>query len=151
MTFTQRDLKWAKHYSVNPIGMIGIRRVYETIQRFVGMDEEDIINSTIETAFHYSYTKPPRYSYEEIPYALITLLNGLISKNGSIENFIRHPESEHRFILGFIKSRYQPKDFLFPGVVIPRWAKRGDDEQSAAKKKAHGGYKVEVIDYQEEN
>ena len=135
--FSDATREKARKYSVNPCGMIGIEKVYETIQRFAGLTRYDIANAITETSFTYALDKPPRYSYKHLPISLRDMLMSMIDKHGSIDSFIAKPNAEHIFILGFIKRQFQPADFLFPGVVTPKHQMRGDGEI--------GG--VEVHDY----
>jgi len=125
-TFQKEDIDLAKKYSVNPIGMIGILRVYETLSRFVGYSKIDVDASITEEVYHNSYKKPPKYTYYELPYEITIMVKSIISKWGNVENFLNSKNSKHNFILGFIKKRYQPKDFLFRGVLTFRYLMRGD-------------------------
>ena len=125
-TFQKEDMDLAKKYSVNQIGMVGILRVYETLGRFTGYSKSDVDASITEDAYHHSYTKPPKYTYDELPYEMTNMVKSIISKWGSVENFLNSENSKHSFILGFIKKRYQPRDFLFRGILTFRHLKRGE-------------------------
>lgn len=125
-TFQKEDMELAKKYSINPIGMVGILRVYETLSRFVGYTAQDVDNSIAEDAYHHSYTKPPKYTYTNLPYDLSKMVKSIIAKYGNVENFLNSDNSKHKFILGFIKHRYQPSNFLFKGILTFNHLMRGD-------------------------
>ena len=131
IVFHKRDIELAKQFSINPVGMVGIRRVYETIHRFTGFTEGDIDASIREISYVYDKNKAPNYSYEKIPEAMKSLLKGIIKKNGSIREFLNSKDSELVFIYGFIQRRWQPRDFLFTGVITFPEYRRGKDKDNS--------------------
>ena len=143
-TFQKEDIDLAIKYSINPIGMAGILRVYESLQRFVGMTSQDIDNIIVEDAFHHSYTKPPKYTYSDLPYELSNMVKGIILKSTNVENFLNEDGSKHKFILAFIKKRYQPYNFLFRGILTFNHLMRGEYTDNTK------GY-VTSVDYEMED
>lgn len=132
-TFDQKTLEYSKRYSVSPLGMTYIIEVYESLKRFIGMNTVDIYNCITEEYYAYDLSKPPKYHYEELPADLVKMLNGIIAKNETIERFFRTKDNEHRFILGFIKNKLQPKDYLFKGILTMRGHQRGENTDNTFK------------------
>lgn len=139
ISLTQKDITFAQKYSVNPLGMRGILEVYESLSRFIGLGIRELEYVVTEEAYHHNYTKAPKYTYSELPFDLSRMLRGIMDRYGSVESYLREPNSEHNFIQVFIKNRYQPKDFLFEGVLTPRHMKRGEFTDNT--------FTVEVTEY----
>ena len=92
-TISTQDAELARKYSINPYGIIGILRAFERLTSFTGFSLSDLQNAITETAYHHTYTKPPRYTYEELPHALKKMVGGIISKYGSVDAFLRLPDA----------------------------------------------------------
>jgi hypothetical protein len=132
-TFNKKTLDYSRRYSITPLGMTYILEVYESIKRFIGMDSVDIHNCITEEYYAYDLSKAPKYHYEELPADLVRMLNGIIAKNESIEKFFRNKDNEHKFIIGFIKNKLQPRDYLFRGVITNRGHQRGENTDNTFK------------------
>ena len=128
IAYSALDAEKAKKYSINPYGLLGILRVFDRLGSFADVSIADIEHLITEESYVYSLSKPPKYTYRNLPIGLQSLLADLIRKYGAVGNFLNLPDAEHRFILGFIKKRLQPRDLMFTGRVCWDHEKRGEYE-----------------------